>query len=69
MNYLNQTGFKFSINFNNNSGEMLPFKKIRHAIQQVINEDITSNDRLYPIHYLTGNGVRLQEAHNINNLF
>ena len=66
MNYLNQTGFKFPINFNNNSGEILPFQKICHAIQQVINEDITSNEGLYPIHYLTGNGVKLHEARNIN---
>ena len=63
---MNETGFKQPIAFNNNNGAMIPFQKIRHAIQQLINEDVTSRTEIYPIHYLSGRAVNLQQARNIN---
>ena len=65
----NETGFKFAVKFTNNNVAMLPFKKTRHSIQQVINEDMSTNDGLCPIHCLTGTGVKLHEARSINIFF
>jgi len=42
--YLNETKFKIPLEFNNNSDTLLPFIKIRKEIQQVIKEDISTND-------------------------
>ena len=67
MNYLQQTGFIKNLQFNNNSNTMLPFLKICSEIQELVNEDITTSNALHPIYYLTRNGVKLQDARNINN--
>ena len=45
---------------------MLPFLKILSEIQQLVNEDITMNDTLHLIYYLTRNGVKLLDACNIS---
>ena len=66
--YLNDSNFKIPVEFNNTGHTLLPFIKIRNEIQKVINEDISTNDRLYPIHYLTGHGVKLNDARNVNYL-
>ena len=51
---LNNTGFKFPVKFSNDDGAMLPFLKIRHCVQQLINENIANDDGIYPMHFLTG---------------